>query len=76
MGIIRVTMSDGTGRATGITDDIMAKTAAHELYGHALLQAQGKSWKHDDGGPVDNYIGGIEANHAEPTSRTMGQLSK
>jgi hypothetical protein len=59
-GIIRVTLADGTGKANGITKDIMVKTAAHELYGHALLQSQGKPWKHDDGGPVDTHIGGIE----------------
>jgi RHS repeat-associated protein len=59
-GTIRVSLSDGTGKAATAPEREHVVTTAHELLGHALLQAQGKSWIHDSGGPVDRKLLEIE----------------
>lgn len=59
-GNIRVTLADGTGATSTEPASAFAPTAAHELYGHALPNAQGKPFEHDNGGPVDKNIRKIE----------------
>ncbi|HEY8559489.1 MAG TPA: RHS repeat-associated core domain-containing protein [Pyrinomonadaceae bacterium] len=59
-GNIRVILPDGTGKTATTPKDRAAKNTAHEVYGHAFLQQQGKPWRHDDGGPVNKRIKEIE----------------
>jgi len=59
-GNIRVTVADGTGKTSTEPASSLATTTAHELYGHALKNAQGKPYEHDNGGPVDKSIKKIE----------------
>jgi hypothetical protein len=59
---VLVTISDGTGKAATAPGEELAVTTAHEMYGHGLLQLQGKAWEHDDHGPVDAAILTIEKN--------------
>lgn len=59
-GNIRVTVADGTGATSTEPAAGLASTTAHELYGHALPNAQGKPYQHDNGGPVDQSIKKIE----------------
>jgi RHS repeat-associated protein len=59
-GNIRVTVADGTGATSTEPAADLASTTAHELYGHALPNAQGKPYEHDNGGPVDQNIEKIE----------------
>jgi hypothetical protein len=55
-----VVLSDATGRAADAPASQLAKTSAHEIYGHGLLFIQGRPYKQDGGGPVDRYIIQIE----------------
>jgi RHS repeat-associated protein len=55
-----VTLSDGTGAAASTPGSELSVTTAHELYGHALPMVNGQPWQHDNGGPVDQKIKGIE----------------
>ena len=55
-----VVLSDATGEAANAPASRLAKTSAHELYGHALLYIQGKPYQHDSLGPVDKIIIEIE----------------
>jgi RHS repeat-associated protein len=57
---VLVTISDGTGKAATAPGEELAVTTAHEMYGHGLLQLQGKPWEHDNHGPVDATILDIE----------------
>jgi hypothetical protein len=57
---IRVTVADGTGATSTEPASDLASTTAHELYGHALPNAQGQPYLHDNGGPVDQNIMKIE----------------
>jgi len=59
-GNIRVTVADGTGKTSTEPASGLATTTAHELYGHALNNAQGRPYQHDNGGPVDRNIKNIE----------------
>ena len=64
-GIARVVLSDGTGRASSAPLSEHAISAAHEMYGHGLLNLRGMPWKHefrndDTVGPVDARIIEIE----------------
>jgi hypothetical protein len=63
---ITVTLSDATGAASSVPPGEMAVTTAHELYGHALPLAEGKPWKHDDGGSVDMRIREIHSRTRDP----------
>jgi RHS repeat-associated protein len=62
---IRVTLSDGSGRASSAPSVEHAVTTAHELYGHALPRAQGKPWQHEQSNssqrPVNQHIGIVES---------------
>ena len=49
-GIARVTLSVGTGKAAGAPIVEQAVTAAHEIYGHALLNLSNMPWLHDGPG--------------------------
>jgi RHS repeat-associated protein len=62
---VLVTISDGTGKAATAPEEEQAVTTAHEMYGHGLLQLQGKAWEHDNHGPVDAKIAGIERHTRE-----------
>ncbi len=55
-GHTTVTVSDGTGEAATAPKSELKITMAHELYGHALPEVQGRPWLHDGGGPVDENI--------------------
>jgi hypothetical protein len=62
-GGVRVTLSDGSGRAATAPTVQHAVTAAHEMYGRGLLMLQGKSGQHEPTypkGPVNQRILAIE----------------
>jgi RHS repeat-associated protein len=60
-----VVLSDRTGKASTAPWEELAITTAHEIYGHGLLQLQGRAWMHDNGAPVDQDIRNIEQHTRE-----------
>jgi hypothetical protein len=66
-GNVRVTIADGTGATATEPAADLAATTAHELYGHALPNVQGKPYEHDNGGSVDTNIKKIEEHTKELT---------
>lgn len=71
-GNIRVTVADGTGATSTKPAAELAAATAHELYGHALPNAQGKPFQHevkngvyDPNGAVNKKIKGIEKHTKE-----------
>jgi len=56
----RVTISDATGPASTMPLDERVGTTGHELYGHALMYLQGKTWGHEEGGKPYSYFTAIE----------------
>jgi hypothetical protein len=73
---IRVTVADGTGKTSTEPASALATTTAHELYGHALKNAQGKPYEHDNGGPVDKSIKKIEDHTKQLNPQWGEQLTK
>ena len=55
-----VVLPDESERTANAPAMQLNKTAAHELFGHALLYLRGEPSAHDDGGPVDTRIREIE----------------
>ncbi|MEO8682344.1 MAG: hypothetical protein ABI665_25070 [Vicinamibacterales bacterium] len=57
---VRVTVSNGTGRASAAAVGELAITTAHELYGHAAPATQGKPWQHEKTYPMGTVNRQIE----------------
>ena len=58
-GFAQAVLSNGKGKASGAPLVEHAITAAHEMYGHALLNLNGMPWVHD-GGPIDAKLKEID----------------